>query len=81
MNRRNAVTALAAIIGVLLIACAVIYWVEPAGSLPALFPGHDAGSSHHHVTHGIAAAILGVLLLILAWFRTGPGWNAPSDAG
>ena len=38
-----------------LIAIAVVYFAEPAKSLPSFFPGHQAGSSHHHVKHGIAA--------------------------
>ena len=61
----------AAIIGVALIALAVVYWVEPAGSLPAWIPGHEAGSGHHHVKHGLAAFLVGVALLVLAWFQSG----------
>ena len=37
---------------------AIVYWVEPASSLPGFFPGHDAGSDHHHVKHGIAALLV-----------------------
>ena len=58
-------------IGVLLLALAVLYWAEPASSLPSFIPGHEAGSSHHHVKHGIAAALLGVGALVFAWFQTG----------
>jgi hypothetical protein len=72
MNTRHpAVIALAVILGVALIVLAVVYWGEPAGSLPAWLPGHEAGSGHHHVKHGIAALLLGVALLIFAWFQTG----------
>ena len=45
---------------------------EPAKSLPGFFPGHQAGSSHHHVKHGIAAFLLGLACLVFAWFQTGP---------
>jgi hypothetical protein len=62
----------AVILGVLLLALAVLYWVDSAGSLPSFIPGHQAGSAHHHIKHGIAAAILGIGALILAWFQTGP---------
>jgi len=63
---------LAVVLGIVLIVIAVIYWVEPADSLPSFFPGHEAGSDHHHVKHGIAAFLLGVGAFVLVWFRTGP---------
>jgi hypothetical protein len=61
----------AAILGIALLVVAVVYWVEPAHSLPSFFPGHDANSDTHHVKHGIAAAVVGVALLAYAWFATG----------
>jgi hypothetical protein len=60
------------IAGVLLIAIAIVYLAEPAKSLPGFFPGHEAGSTHHHVKHGIAALLLGLGAFVLAWFQTGP---------
>ena len=62
----------ASIAGVLLIAIAIVYFAEPAKSLPGFFPGHEAGSSHHHVKHGIAALLLGLGAFVLAWFQSGP---------
>ena len=59
------------ILGLLLIAAAVVYWIEPAHSLPGFFPGHEAGSNHHHIKHGIAALVVGLALLALAWFASG----------
>ena len=38
----------------------------------ALIPGHTAGSNHHHVKHGIASFLVGLALLVYAWFQTGP---------
>jgi len=64
--------ALAVVAGIALIAIAIVYWVEPARSLPGFFPGHEAGSGHHHVKHGIAAFVVGLGCLVFAWFRTGP---------
>ncbi len=61
----------AVVVGVALIVLAVVYWVEPAGSLPSFLPGHEAGSAHHHVKHGIAAFFVGIALLVYAWFQTG----------
>ncbi len=63
---------LAAVLGIVLLVIAIVYWAEPAKSLPGFFPGHQAGSSHHHVKHGIAAFLLGLACLVFAWFRTGP---------
>ena len=67
---------LAVVVGIVLIVIGIIYWVEPAKSLPGFFPGHQAGSSHHHVKHGIAAFLLGVACLVFAWFRSGPNRTA-----
>ena len=64
------VVAVCAILGVLLIVAAVVYWIEPAHSLPSFFPGHEAGSSHHHIKHGIAALVVGLALLAAAWFAS-----------
>jgi hypothetical protein len=62
----------AVIVGTILIVVAIIYWVEPAKSLPSFFPGHQSGSDHHHVKHGIAAFLVGVACFVYAWFKTGP---------
>jgi hypothetical protein len=62
----------ASVAGVLLIVIAIVYFAEPAKSLPGFFPGHEAGSNHHHVKHGIAALLLGIGAFVLAWFQSGP---------
>jgi len=69
-NRSLIIPAVAA--GIVLLVIAALYVADPASSLPGFFPGHEAGSSHHHVKHGIAAAALGIGALVLAWFQTGP---------
>ena len=70
-TKHPALTWGAVVVGFALIAIAVLYWVEPAGSLPAFVPGHEVGSSHHHVKHGLAAFFVGAALLVYAWFQTG----------
>jgi len=70
VNRR-ALAALAIVVGIALIAIAIVYWAEPARSLPSFFPGHQAGSSHHHTKHGIASFLVGLACLAFAWFNTG----------
>jgi hypothetical protein len=71
MKRRELIVP-AVVIGVLLLVVAVIYFVEPAKSLPSFFPGHTAGSTHHHVKHGIAAFVVALACFAFAWFQTGP---------
>jgi uncharacterized membrane protein HdeD (DUF308 family) len=72
MTKRRNLIIPAIVLGVVLIVIAVIYFVEPAKSLPSFFPGHAAGSTHHHVKHGIAALVVGLGCFIFAWFQTGP---------
>ena len=72
MNFRSPlVVGVAVLAGLVLIALAVVYWAEPAHALPSFFPGHEAGSNHHHVKHGIASFLVGLALLVFAWFQTG----------
>ena len=71
MDQRRLLALLAVVVGVALIVVAAVYWAEPAKSLPSFFPGHQAGSSHHHVKHGIASFLVGLACLVYAWFNTG----------
>jgi UDP-N-acetylmuramyl pentapeptide phosphotransferase/UDP-N-acetylglucosamine-1-phosphate transferase len=81
-NNRRWLVWLAVVVGIVLIVIAIVYWAEPARSLPSFFPGHEAGSSHHHVKHGIAAFLVGLACLAFAWFNSGPkkGTDQTSDA-
>jgi hypothetical protein len=72
MSRDRWTIIAAGIAGVVLIAIAIAYFAEPAKSLPGFLPGHEAGSAHHHVKHGIAALLLGLGAFVLAWFQSGP---------
>ena len=70
--KRRALIAPAVILGVLLLVVAVVYFVDTASSLPSFFPGHQAGSTHHHTKHGIAALVLALGCFVFAWFQSGP---------
>jgi hypothetical protein len=72
MTKRPALIPLFVLAGIVLLVIAVFYFVDTASALPSFFPGHEAGSSHHHVKHGIAALVLGLGALVLAWFQTEP---------
>jgi hypothetical protein len=74
-NRRMLVIGVV-LLGILLIAIAVVYFVEPEHSLPSFFPGHasatDAEANHHHTKHGVAALVVALACFAFAWFQTGP---------
>jgi hypothetical protein len=71
VTKRRELIVPAVVVGLLFVALAVLYWSEPAKSLPSFIPGHEAGSGHHHVKHGIASFLLGLSCLVLGWFQTG----------
>jgi hypothetical protein len=72
MTKRRQLIVPAVIAGILLLAVAVLYFVDSADALPSFMPGHEVGSAHHHVKHGIAAAVLALGAFVFAWFQTGP---------
>jgi hypothetical protein len=76
MTKHRSLIAPAVIAGLLLLALAILYFVDSADALPSVIPGHEAGSAHHHVKHGIAALLLGVGCFTFAWFQTGPASSA-----
>ena len=69
------VSALLAVLGVVLIVVSIVYFSETAGSLPSFFPGHvaahAAGSAHKHTKHGIASLLVGLAGLVGAWLTSG----------
>ena len=71
MNKRLAL--LAGFLGIVFIAVALMYWLTPAGSLPAFFPGFEAGSSHVHVRHALGSLLLALGLFAFAWFQSARG--------
>jgi hypothetical protein len=72
MTKRRNLILPAIGLGLVFMAIAIVYWAEPASSLPSFFPGHSAGSGHHHVKHGIAAFVVALGCLVFAWFQSGP---------
>jgi NADH:ubiquinone oxidoreductase subunit 5 (subunit L)/multisubunit Na+/H+ antiporter MnhA subunit len=84
MGDRRRLVIPAVILGILLLVVAVVYFVEPAHSLPSFFPGHvsagDAEANHHHTKHGIAALVVALACFAFAWFASGPS-SAPEPEG
>jgi len=59
---------LAYLLAIICVLAAVVYFVMPAGSLPAFMPGFEAGSSHVHIKHGVIAIVAAVVLFLIGWF-------------
>ena len=55
----------------MLVVVALLYYAEPARSLPSFLPGYKSGAERHH--HGHALLLLGfaVVAFIGAWQTTG----------
>jgi hypothetical protein len=70
-NASPLVTIALLLLGLVFVAVGVVYLTQTAGNLPAFFPGHQAGSVHHHTKHGLVAFALAVLVWLGAWFTTG----------
>jgi uncharacterized membrane protein HdeD (DUF308 family) len=71
---RVVATAVLVVIGILCIIAAIFYLTEPAKSLPSVlgtikFNGHNATRANSHRSlRGITTVIVGVILLVGAWF-------------
>ena len=71
-GHRQHLMVAAIIIGIALVLLALLSVTASADALPAFIPGHESGSSRHHIKHGIAAFLLGVGAFVIAWFQAGP---------
>ncbi|MGD0980703.1 MAG: hypothetical protein ABR946_04395 [Solirubrobacteraceae bacterium] len=72
MTRSRIIIVVAVLLGIVLLVVAGVYFADKAESLPSFFPGHQAGSTTHHVKHGIAAIVVALALFAFAWFASGP---------
>jgi len=78
-NAHAAVTAGLIALGVIFAALGIFYLARTAAQLPALLPGHQAGSGHHHTKHALAAFALAILSWAAAWFSTGKRTRSPAS--
>ena len=81
MPSNRSLVILAVLAGVVLLIVAVLYFADSAADLPRFLPGHQAGSAHHHVKHGIAALVVGLGAFVFAWFQSGPAGRQATPAG
>ena len=70
-NAPVAVTAGLIVLGLLFAVVGVVYLARTAAQLPSFFPGHQAGSAHHHSKHALVAFALAIVSWAGAWFSTG----------
>jgi hypothetical protein len=56
------------VLGLIFIIVAIVYLTVPADSLPAFFPGHEAGLARVRMKHGIASGVVGVVLFAIGWY-------------
>lgn len=64
---KRALGIAAAVVGVVLLAVAIVYFAVPAKSLPS-FMGHISGASVHRNKRGVAALVLAVAAFVVAGF-------------
>ena len=73
-NAPVAVTVGLIVLGLLFAVVGVVYLAKTAAQLPSFFPGHQAGSAHHHTKHALAAFALAIVSWAGAWFLRAPSW-------
>ncbi len=64
----NLISLIAGLLGIIGLALAAYYWLTPAGSLLPFLPGFAAGSDHIHTSHALGCLVVGLVLLVAAWF-------------
>jgi hypothetical protein len=55
------------VLGVAFLAVGIIYVAYEAGGLPPMFPGRNAGSTDHHLKHGVISFAIAGTVWICAW--------------
>ena len=81
---RVVTAAVLGVIGILLIIAAILYFTQPAHSLPSIlgniaYNGHNHSRAYSHRSlRGIVTIVVGVLCLIAAWFAY--SWKSKKDS-
>jgi hypothetical protein len=60
--------AILAILGVIFLFAAAMYFLVPADSLPTFFPGHETGLMRIRAKHGMLSGAVGIVSLAASWF-------------
>jgi hypothetical protein len=67
---KTVVVSVAVLVGLVFIGLAALYWLTPAGGLPAFLPGFEEGSTAIHTKHALGTLIVGLAALAFAWFSS-----------
>jgi len=67
---KTVLVSVAVLVGLVFIGLAALYWLTPAGELPAFLPGFKEGATDIHVKHALGALIIGLAAFAFAWFRS-----------
>ena len=59
----------AIVLGIALIMLSIVYWTEPARSLPSWLPGYQPGRLRSRYGYGAASFLIGEALLLFVWLR------------
>ncbi len=62
---------IAAVLGIMMLLIAGVYFFIPANVLPAFLPGYDTNQTKVHYKHGIGALGLSLAVFAFAWFQSG----------
>ena len=66
---KTLIVAVIVVVGLLGIAVGIVYFVEPAHSLPSFFPSHTAaravGANIKHTKKGTVGVIVGAVLVVI----------------
>jgi len=55
------------VLGIICVIAAAMYLFMQAGSLPTFMPGYEAGSTHIHHMHALAAIVAAVVLFLIGF--------------
>ena len=67
---KKTLNILAVIFGIGCVVLAIYYWMTAADMLPMFLPGYDVAMTTPHIKHGIASLVVGLALLVYAWFAS-----------
>lgn len=67
-----ALLGLGIVLAILFFILSFVYFSHAANALPAFLPGYELGNTKVHIKHGVAAAVLGLAGITLAWFASKP---------
>jgi hypothetical protein len=66
---KTVIVSSAILVGLFFLGLTALYWLTPAGHLPAFVPGYIQGSGERHFTHGLGMLVIGLTAFAVAGLR------------